>query len=753
MNTCNFKLLKNSSFVFIFLLMVCTAVAQTSPWEMHKRMGRGINIGNTMDAPTEGQWSAKVEEFYFDDFKQAGFTSVRLPVRWENHIQSEPPYTIDEDWLNRVEQVVDWSLERGLVTILNTHHDDWLYANFPDSLQKFEKLWEQVALRFKDKPDHLLFEIINEPYFDLTRSQVDTVHQTILPIIRVNNPTRITIITGGGNDTSPRLTNYRVFEHLILPDDPYLIAYFHYYSPFKFTHDDANNDAETWGTAAEKQTVDDNFDVVQKWSVDNNVPILLGEFGVDNVRDLAPRLAWYQYIVEGAVNRGFAFTVWDAGPQAGKHTYLRQADSWRAQQLNVITGQGIFTDTLAHVSGKIEAENFDTGGGAIAYFDADSLNSSGFYRLQEGVEIDSVNADNYSVLLDQAGEWLEYSMFVDSEGFYYLDFFAAALDEQKQLSFKFINGLGSQFVNIPNTGNLKQFATIRDSVYLNDGFQILRITAESGGVSLDKVLISLKEKNTEKNLLSNPDFELGSFDWVARNCTLTPINSPVQGGSGAILVSGRGEAWGGPMQTIDEQLQENGPGYYLVSAFARAIADTGVNAKISISLDYDGQKHFTGIAARIDTNGWTNISGRLLLNWNSPVDNAIFYVETVKGYTGDFYLDNVRLIPDSLLTEVESADNDLVIPADFHMVNWPNPFNPSTNISFLLEKPSQVRLVIYDILGREVNVLVDDFRPGGSYTMKWNGRAASGAQVSSGVYFARLQAGGNVAVNKMMLVR
>ena len=133
---------------------------------MVKIMGLGINLGNTLEAPIEGAWAPAATEKDFDQFKAKGFTNVRIPVRWDNHTEQAPPYAVDEQFMSRVEQVVEWSLARGFVTIMNTHHEDWL--DHPDTfaakLPRLKAIWTQIAARFQSKPERLLFEIFNEPH-------------------------------------------------------------------------------------------------------------------------------------------------------------------------------------------------------------------------------------------------------------------------------------------------------------------------------------------------------------------------------------------------------------------------------------------------------------------------------------------------------------------------------------------------------------------------------------------------------------
>jgi len=84
---------------------------------------------------------------------------------------------------------------------------------------------------------------------------------------------------------------------------------------------------------------------------------------------------------------------------------------------------------------------------------------------------------------------------------------------------------------------------------------------------------------------------------------------------------------------------------------------------------------------------------------------------------------------------------------------WPNPFNPRTNIAFTVPATAHVRLAVYDLRGRRVDVLVDEVRGAGSYAVVWQGRSSDGGPLSSGVYFARLEVGGEVRTSKLVLVR
>ncbi len=108
----------------IILLVVAfiafsTAFAQISPDSMVNLMGKGINLGNTLENEGQDSKYLTIREFFFEDYVEAGFTNVRIPVRWHTNMLSTSPYTVDTDWMDKIEGVVDQALDKGLVVILN----------------------------------------------------------------------------------------------------------------------------------------------------------------------------------------------------------------------------------------------------------------------------------------------------------------------------------------------------------------------------------------------------------------------------------------------------------------------------------------------------------------------------------------------------------------------------------------------------------------------------------------------------------
>ncbi|MCD6543487.1 MAG: glycoside hydrolase family 5 protein, partial [Flavobacteriaceae bacterium] len=307
----------------IIILIYFPLFAQITPEQMVEKMDRGINLGNVLSAPIEGNWAPAVEKQYFLDVATAGFTTVRIPMDFfgdrtsgstegysstvgtsGSYTGSIADYTVSSNYLNRIEQIVDWALNAGLVTIIDIHGStlktEFLYTfdrknRHPNEktsltsakrladLDKFTAIWTGISNRFKNKSENLLFEVVNEPYFELTEDDMNALNISTINTIRNtggNNNTRIIIITGGDKNSYEAPTT---IDPAIIAGDDYLIATFHYYNPNDFTkstRDDKNQN--TFGSASDKTTVGNHFESVLTWSNTNDIPILLGEFGADN---------------------------------------------------------------------------------------------------------------------------------------------------------------------------------------------------------------------------------------------------------------------------------------------------------------------------------------------------------------------------------------------------------------------------------------------------------------------------------------
>ena len=290
------------------LLSAVAATAQLTPEEAVAAMGRGINLGNTLEPPLEGGWNnGPAEESYFDAYVEAGFGNVRIPVRWDRHTARAAPFRIDEVWMDRVEEVVDWALGRDLYVVLNGHHEDWLkngYAD-PQLRARYDSIWVQISERFGEKPDRLLYEIINEP-FGMTRAQVDDLNERVLGLIREREPTRLVVFGGDQYSNADELLRAAIPGG---GDDDYLVGYYHAYDPYLFGLEGQGR----WGSANDYREVEAKVGRVKAWSERTGVPVHLSEFGAVRRADYNSRMRFYAAYVEAAVSAGFAFSAWDDG--------------------------------------------------------------------------------------------------------------------------------------------------------------------------------------------------------------------------------------------------------------------------------------------------------------------------------------------------------------------------------------------------------------------------------------------------------
>jgi endoglucanase len=371
---------RNSLIIILSIIAIFPLHSQISPEELVQRMGRGINLGNTLSAPIEGNWAPPVEETYFIDVAEAGFKTVRIPIRFDSYttpleevsytnnqgqyIGSPADYTVEASHLDRIAEVVGWALQRDLVTIIDVHGDHWFWESFdpdrehyktgPDreaAIDRFRAIWLAISERFKDHPSTLLFEIMNEPYFAMNAPEVHATNMDILSIIRQTNPDRNVIVTGGGQNSWE--APFTIKDELLESDD-HLIATFHYYKPNDFTKSsrEDKNDFD-WGTESDKAEVDVHFDAVKAWTDEKGVPVLLGEFGADNTEGYnyandtyspyggpqkESREYYHRYVAQAAIDREFAFTVWDAGEKSNKTIYLASTRSWVEGVKNAVLG-------------------------------------------------------------------------------------------------------------------------------------------------------------------------------------------------------------------------------------------------------------------------------------------------------------------------------------------------------------------------------------------------------------------------------
>lgn len=311
-------------------------------------LGLGWNLGNQLDAfkdnvASETAWgNSPVSQATMDGLREAGFTSVRIPVTWLGHIGDTPDYLLDTAWLDRVAEVVGYAEKAGLKAIVNIHHDGghWLDigAASRDSVQAdtisrmLAAVWTQIARRFADKGDFLYFESMNEIHdggWGWGANRTDGGKQYAI----FNDWQQVfvdAVRSTGANNTTRWLgipsycTNIDLAEYLVLPDDPAgrIMVAVHCYEPYEYA---LENKYTEWGHTADESrkysgdneaAVRNEFAKVKKRYVDRGIPVYIGEFGnVHRSDDRAEAFRKYylEYFCKAARDNGLSLFFWDNG--------------------------------------------------------------------------------------------------------------------------------------------------------------------------------------------------------------------------------------------------------------------------------------------------------------------------------------------------------------------------------------------------------------------------------------------------------
>ena len=322
----------------------------------------GWNLGNTLDvcqADRDGDgkinehveagekvdetlWgNPKATKELFTSLKKNGVNAVRIPVTWRDHMDSNG--NIDREWMDRVQQVVDYAYSQGMYVIINVHHDGggdpkfgaWIIEesqkDYNTFLKKYNNVWKQIAERFKNYSDYLIFESMNEVGFDTLYNKnkadaynlINKINQDFVDIIRAtggNNAKRHLLIAGYYTDIE------RACDSLYkMPDDKAgrCILSVHYYTPWDFCTCDIKH---TWGTNSEVRQMETLIGKMKKNFVDKGIPVIIGEYAASG-SDLSSCIFFIEKLNKLCSDYGIATFIWDSGRQVNRKTY-----KWRTPQ-------------------------------------------------------------------------------------------------------------------------------------------------------------------------------------------------------------------------------------------------------------------------------------------------------------------------------------------------------------------------------------------------------------------------------------
>lgn len=305
------------------------------------QMGVGWNLGNSLDSYNTGREDHLKAEVAWGNpivvqnlikyIKAEGFDTIRIPVSYVDHME-EDGLTIKEDWLNRVQQVVDWCVEEDLFIIINIHHEgDWLLnasKDYDGVMQRYTSLWTQIAGRFENYNEKLIFESMNEIGFDDLGTQkgcelISKINAEFVNLIRNSggrNAERYLLLAGYWTDIDRTCT-----AEYTVPEDDRIMVSVHYYSPSTFAIADATSTwgyQKTWGTESDLAYLTGQFEKLKTWFIDKKIPVIIGEYGViDKDKEEEDRVYWFECVTKTALEYGCCPIMWDNGEILHRYKY------------------------------------------------------------------------------------------------------------------------------------------------------------------------------------------------------------------------------------------------------------------------------------------------------------------------------------------------------------------------------------------------------------------------------------------------
>lgn len=326
--------------------------------EATRLMGNGINLGNTLEAcdsnvgiktntplSYETHWGQpKTTQAMIDGMKAAGFDTIRIPVAWMTNATHlyEGDYTIDADYMDRVEEVVRYARKAGMYVIINDHWDGGWYGMFGSesaetralAMEAYKGMWQQIAERFRDYSDYLIFESANEELgtrFDENSALycsdsvvtylndderyalTNEINQTFVDVVRAtggNNATRFLLIAGYGTNIDQTCDDR--FQMPKDTADSKLMVSVHYYDPWSYCGASSAVSATKWGKVSDYEYMDQQLAKMTKFT-EAGYGVVIGEYGAlpcsDGLKDNT--LAYHTAFLDACTKYDLTNCLWD----------------------------------------------------------------------------------------------------------------------------------------------------------------------------------------------------------------------------------------------------------------------------------------------------------------------------------------------------------------------------------------------------------------------------------------------------------
>jgi endoglucanase len=328
-------------------------------------MQHGWNLGNTFDGFDTGKvvldetaWgNPLVTKELITKIKKQGFNSIRIPITFDTRLEEAPEYTINPEFLSRVDQVVKWALDAKLKVMINIHHDSWSWVangmawDHDYTFSKFNAIWAQLSQHYKDYSTDLMFESLNEPQFWGSGGDVESqeflneLNDSFYTIVRdsdgLNKIRPLVIPTLNTNFEKQENVN-NLYNWITKTNDPYIISTVHYYGFWPFS---VNIGGYYTFEENSMKHITENFDRVYDKFTTKGIPVVIGEYGLlgfdQNTGTIqqGEKLKFFEYMINYAEEKGIIHMLWDNGQHFNRTTlewndpqlYNIMAASWKGR--------------------------------------------------------------------------------------------------------------------------------------------------------------------------------------------------------------------------------------------------------------------------------------------------------------------------------------------------------------------------------------------------------------------------------------
>lgn len=365
----NHKNIKKEADSFIYEKRA--AAIELDPFEQAKRLGKGINLANYLEAPKEGEWGVKLEEHHFKIIKEAGFDTIRVPINWSGNAQKKQPYKVNESFFIRIDWIILNAKRNSLNVVLCFHNYYEIYYYPKKHTERFISIWKQIAQRYENCDSSLYYELLNEPCNMITPDVWNSMSAETIGEIRKIDPFHTIILSGALWGSSEGLLDLEIPS-----GEKNVICTYHTYTPLEFTHQGVDYAQEntyrylkniSWPGPPEKQVqipaklkgisyyqkwfsayntlpyennpagpepLLNELDLAYNWSKERNVPVWLGEFGVTENADITSRMNWMKFIVTEAEKREIPWAYWGLSSSCG--IYDLDKEKWEDSLLEAL---------------------------------------------------------------------------------------------------------------------------------------------------------------------------------------------------------------------------------------------------------------------------------------------------------------------------------------------------------------------------------------------------------------------------------